>query len=316
MIKTLAARLIAFALTALAATIVLFVAINIVPGSAAQSALGIDATPQAIARFEAQHALDRPWVEQYWDWLRGAVRGDLGRSFQSGAAVGPQLAERIPVTIELAVLAFLVANMIAIPLGLAATSRRRGVDQAARILGAGTSAMPSFWLATLLVLLFSLKLQLLPPSGFTPLSVDPIQNLQRMIMPALALGAVSSGVLFRIMRSSMLDALSSHYVLTAAAKGAGRREVVRRHAFRNALVPYLHVGAVELTFLFGGVVVIEDIFRLPGVGSLVLVGIINRDYPVLLAASVTVTLFALTANLIADVAATLVDPRPVRGAPG
>ena len=314
MLKLVLARLIAFLLTLIAASIVLFVTINVLPGSAAKAALGIDATPQAIARFEAQHGLDRPLVVQYLEWLGRVLHGDFGVSFQNSVAVGPELLNRLPVTLELATLAFLIANLIAIPLGaLSALRHQRATDTSVTFLATLLGAIPNFWLATLFILLFTLTLRWLPPGGYTPLGSNVVQNLKQMAMPAFALGLVSSALLIRIMRASMLEVLSTDYIRTAHAKGAGERVVLLRHAVRNAFIPYLNVAAVEFGFLFGSVVVIEDIFLLPGVGSFVLVGIINRDYPVLLAGALAITVFVLTVNLIVDLVASLLDPRQVKG---
>lgn len=310
MARFLLTRLAAFALTMFAASIILFIAINVVPGSAARSALGIDATPQAIARFEASRGLDRPLVVQYAEWLRKAVTGDLGTSFQNGVPVGPELLTRIPVTLELALLAFLVANLIAFPLGVMAAARHQGwVDRAFSTLASLLGAVPNFWLATLLVMLFTLWLRWLPPGGYVPLGTDPVANLKLMIMPALSLGLVSSALLLRIMRASMIEVLSRDYIRTAHAKGASEWVTLRRHGLRNATIPYINVAAVEFGFLFGSVVVIEDIFQLPGIGSLVLVGIINRDYPVLMGGALVITLFVLVTNLLVDIAVGFLDPR-------
>jgi peptide/nickel transport system permease protein len=306
------ARLFAFALTLVVASSILFVVINVVPGSAARSALGIDATPQALARFEAQHGLDRPLVIQYADWLGRTFTGDFGKSFQNGVDVGPELLRRIPVTLELAVLAFIIANLIAVPLGaFAALRHQRSADKGISLLATLLGAVPNFWLATLLVMVLTLKFRLLPPGGYTPFFDNPLLNLKQMIMPALSLGIVSSALLIRIMRTAMIEVLSSDYIRTARAKGAEERIVVLRHAIRNALTPYVNVAAVEFGFLFGSVVVIEDIFLLPGIGSFVLVGIINRDYPVLLASALTITLVVLIINLIVDIIVGWLDPRHV-----
>ena len=305
-------RLLAFALTLLVASSILFVAINVVPGSAARSALGIDATPQALARFEALHGLDRPLVVQYADWLGRTFTGDFGKSFQNGVDVGPELLRRIPVTLELAILAFLIANVIAIPLGAFAAMRHQRIpDKSISFIATLLGAMPNFWLATLLVMVLTLRFRLLPPGGYTPFFDNPILNLKQMIMPALSLGIVSSALLIRIMRTAMIEVLSSDYIRTARAKGAQERVVMLRHAVRNALAPYVNVAAVEFGFLFGSVVIIEDIFLLPGIGSFVLVGIINRDYPVLLASALTITLVVLIINFIVDIAVGLIDPRRV-----
>jgi peptide/nickel transport system permease protein len=314
MLRLIFTRLAAFVLTLFAASVVLFLTINVLPGSAAKAALGIDATPQAIARFEAQNGLDRPLVIQYVEWLGKTLMGDFGTSFQNRVAVGPELLNRIPVTLELAILAFVVANCIAIPLGIASAARhQKGTDKSVTFMATILGAVPNFWLATLLVMFFTLNLRWLPPGGFTPFLANPVMNLKQMMMPALSLGLVSSALLIRIMRSSMIEVLSSDYIRTANAKGATEATVVRRHAVRNALIPYLNVAAVEFGFLFGSVVVIEDIFLLPGVGSLVLVGIINRDYPVLLAGALTITVFVLVVNLLVDIAVGVLDPRRVRG---
>src|SRR5262245_261816 len=265
MIRLIALRLAAFIPTLVAASIVLFIAINVVPGSAARAALGIDATPQAIARFEAAHGLDRPLPVQYLDWLGKVLRGDFSKSFQNHVPVGPELLRRLPITLELALLAFLIANVIAVPLGaLAAFHHQRAPDSAITLLATVLGAIPNFWLATLLILVFALNLRLLPSGGFTPLLVNPGRNLAQMLMPALSLGVVSSALLLRIMRTAMLEVLTSDYIRTAHAKGANQWIVLARHALRNALIPFLTVGAVEFGFLFGGVVIIEDIFLLPG----------------------------------------------------
>ena len=317
MIRLLAGRLVAFVPTLIAASVVLFIAINVVPGSAARSALGIDATPQAIARFEAQHGLDRPLYVQYLEWAGRALHGDLGTSFQNSVPVGPEILVRLPVTLELALLAFLIANLIAVPLGaVAAWTHQRAPDGVIGVFATLLGAIPNFWLATLLILVLALWTGWLPAGGYTPFFTDPVMNIEQMVMPALSLGLVSSALLTRIMRTSMLEVLSSDYIRTARAKGARPRTIVIRHALRNALIPFLTVGAVEFGFLFGGVVVIEDIFLLPGIGSLVLIGIVNRDYPVLLAAAMVVTVAVLTVNMLVDLAAGLLDPRQIKAKAG
>ena len=317
MLRLIATRLALFAPTLLAASLILFVAINVVPGSAARSALGVDATPQAIMRFEAQNGLDRPLAVQYVEWLSKALQGDFGKSFQNRVDVGPEIVKRLPVTLELAVLAFLLANLIAVPLGaIAAYRHTRAADTFITSLATAFGAIPNFWLATLLVFVFALKLRWLPAGGFTPFFSNPVKNLTGMILPAVSLGVVSSALLLRIMRAAMIEVLSSDYIRTARAKGAHEGVVIARHALRNAAITYLTVGAVEFGFLFGGVVIIEDIFRLPGIGSLVLVGIINRDYPVLLGSALVVTAAVLSANMIVDIIAGLLDPRQIRGKAG
>ena len=312
MLRLIALRLVAFVPTLLATSIVLFITVNVVPGSAARAALGIDATAQAIARFEHEQGLDRPLHVQYLDWLAKALHGDFGTSFQNHLPVGPELLARLPVTLELAILAFIIANVIAVPLGaLAAYHHQQRTDSVISSIATLMGAVPSFWLATLLVLVLALTFKVLPAGGYVPLTEDPVKNLSLMIMPALSLGLVSSALLLRIMRAKMIEVLSSDYIHTAMAKGATPNVVIWRHALRNVLITFLTVGAVEFGWLFGGVVIIEDIFLLPGVGELVLVGIINRDYPILLASALMVTVVVLAANMLVDLIAAMLDPRQV-----
>ncbi|MBM3517626.1 MAG: ABC transporter permease [Alphaproteobacteria bacterium] len=317
MIQFIAARLAAYVPTLFGVSIVLFLAINVVPGSPAQASLGINATPEAIARFEREHGLDRPLHEQYVSWLARVLQGDFGSSFQAGVPVGPELMSRLFVTLELAIFAFLIANLIAVPLGcLAAYYHQRPADNAFILLATLMGALPNFWLATLLILLLTVTLHWLPPGGYVPFAEDPGRNLMLMVMPAISLGVVSSALLLRIMRTSMIEVFSSDYIRTAVAKGARRGVVIWRHALRNALIPYLTVGAVEFSLLFGGVVIIENIFLLPGVGQLALIGITQRDYPLLLASVLLIAVVVMTANLIVDVIGASLDPRRVRTAGG
>ncbi len=310
--KIILGRIAAFVPTLLATSFVIFIVVNVVPGSAARAALGMHATPQAIARFEHELGLDRPIMEQYLDWLGLVRKGDFGTSFQNHLSVGPEIAKRLPVTLQLAMSAFLIANLIAVPLGaIAAYYHQRPVDHVITLLSTVLSAVPNFWLATLLILVFSLKLRVLPAGGYVPLTENPVRNFELLFMPALSLGLVSSALLLRIMRAGMIEVLSSDYIRTAVAKGANDNVAIWRHAIRNALIPFLTVGAVEFGWLFGGVVIIEDIFLLPGVGSLVLTGILNRDYPVLMASVLVVTTVVLIANTIVDILATLIDPRHI-----
>ena len=313
MIQFIAVRLAAFVPTLLAISAVLFLAINVIPGGAAQASLGIKATPQAIARFNREHGLDRPLPEQYVAWLGKVLQGDFGKSLQSGTPVGPELLVRLALTLELAILAFLIANLIAVPLGcLAAYHHQRPADNAIILLATIMGALPNFWLATLLILFFTVTLHWLPPGGYVPFGEAPLENLSLMLMPAISLGVVSSALLLRIMRTGMIEVISSDYIRTARATGAGQSVVIWRHALRNALIPYLTVGGVEFSLLFGGVVIVENIFLLPGVGQLALIGISQRDYPLLLASVLLIAVVVLSANLIVDVVGAWLDPRRVR----
>ena len=313
MLRLIAIRLLSFVPTLVIASMVLFVAVNVVPGSASKAALGIHATPQAVKRFEHQHGLDRPLAVQYLEWAGKALKGDFGVSFQNAVAVGPEVMKRLPVTLQLAGMAFIVAIGLAIPLGaLAGFYHQRMPDGVITTLATLFGSIPNFWLATLLVYLFSLYLGWLPTGGYVAWAEDPWANFKSMLLPCISLGVVSSGLLIRIMRTSLIEVMTSNFIETARSKGVSDFRLVTVHAIRNALIPFLTVAAVEFGFLVGSVVIIEDVFRIPGIGSLVLVGIINRDYPVLLAAAMMITLIVLVTNLIVDLLATVIDPRQVR----
>lgn len=313
MLRLILIRLLSFVPTLVVASMVLFVAVNVVPGSASKAALGIYATPQAVKRFEHQHGLDRPLVVQYLEWAGKALRGDFGVSFQNAVAVGPEVMKRLPVTLQLAAMAFVAAIGLAIPLGaLAGFYHQRLPDGVITSIATLFGSIPSFWLATLLVYLFSLQLGWLPTGGFVLYSQDPVANLRSLILPCISLGVVSSGLLIRIMRTSLIEVMTSNFIETTRSTGVSNFRLVTGHALRNALIPFFTVAAVEFGFLVGGVVIIEDVFRIPGIGSLVLVGIINRDYPVLLAAAMVITVIVLVINLVMDLMATIIDPRQVR----
>ena len=245
--------------------------------------------------------------------LSKAIKGDFGTSFQNSVAVGPEVAKRIPVTIFLASLAFGIAILIAVPLGaLAGMRHQKLADGTITTLATLFGSTPNFWLATLLIYLLALKFGWFPTGGYVPFQDSFLGSLKSLCLPAISLGLVSSGLLIRIMRAAVIETMESNHIDTAISKGVGPRRLFFRHVLRNSIIPFLTVGAVEFGFLVGSVVIIEDVFRIPGIGSLVLVGIINRDYPVLLAASMAITLIVLLVNFLADLSAQLIDPRQVK----
>jgi peptide/nickel transport system permease protein len=307
-------RLLALLPILFASSVVVFFTLNLVPGSAASAFLGNHQTPHTIAVFNHRYGLDRPLVVQYVDWVSHAIHGDFGQSLQSQDAVGPQVVSRIPITLELAGLGMLVALLIGLPLGIVAAVRRgRRTDIGLSIIAVGGMSIPNFVVATVLVLVFALQLGLVPVGGYIPFSEDPLRNLTLLALPAIALGLASSTILFRIMRSSMLEVLESDYVRTATAKGVSFRMVVLRHAFRNALIPFLTVAGLEFAGLFGGAVIIEQIFLIPGLGSYVYEAVQGRDYFVLLASVMVMATMVVVVNALVDIAAMFIDPRRVAG---
>jgi peptide/nickel transport system permease protein len=303
-------RTIGVVLSLLVVSLVLFLALSIVPGKASTAALGFNPTPETIAAFNARYGLDQPLWTQYLTWLGGVVQGDFGHSYQTEIAISDEVARRIPITLELTLLATLAALIFAIPLAILASLKRGGpVDVAATSISLVGLSLPAFATATAMVLVFALTLRWLPPGGYVSPFEDLWQNLRRMILPAVSLGLVSGGLLMRIFRAGLADALGRDYVMASRSRGASRGRVLRRHAARVAIVPFITVGAMEVGAIFGGAVVVEQIFQIPGLGSLVLQGIEARDYRVLQAAALVIAAFVMIANLLVDMIAAAIDPR-------
>jgi peptide/nickel transport system permease protein len=272
--------------------------------------LGRDADPATIARLRHDLGFDRPAWVQYLDWLGHLLRGDWGRSFRTGQPVLDSIVARLPVTLELTVLSLGLALGLALALGiLAAVRPRTGVDFGVSVLTALGTAMPNFLIAILLILLFALQLRLLPSSGTVSVWEDPLANLRTMILPAITLSAAYFANLARLTRARMLDALASDYVRTARAKGMRELRVLWVHALRNSLLPVLSVLGVSLSRLFGGAVVTETVFALPGVGVLLVDSILSRDFPVVQGVIVVVTVGVFLTNLLVELGYGLVDPR-------
>jgi peptide/nickel transport system permease protein len=263
-----------------------------------------------VARLRQDLGFDRPVHAQYLDWLGRLLRGDWGRSFRTSQPVLGVIAARLPVTLELTLLALGLALGLALVLGILAAVRPHGpVDFGVSVLTALGIAMPNFWIAILLILLFALHLRWLPSSGSVPLSQDPLGNLRAMALPAITLSAAYFSNLARLTRARMLEALESDYVRTARAKGVQERRVLWAHALRNSLLPVLSVLGVSLSRLFGGAVVTETVFALPGIGILLVDSILSRDYPVVQGVIVVVTVGVFLTNLLVEVGYGLVDPR-------
>lgn len=291
-------------------SLVLFVALSIVPGRASTAALGTNPSPEAIAAFESRYGLDRPLAVQYLDWLRNIAAGDFGRSYQTDVEIGAEVARRFPVTLELTLLAALTALALALPLALlAARYRSTFLDYAASAGALAGLSIPVFAIATALVLFVSLRWRWLPPGGYVAFSEDPVRNLQLMILPALSLGIVSGGVMMRIFRAGLINAMELDFATVSRSRGASQARVLFRHGVRVAAVPFLTFGAMEVSAIFGGAVVIEQIFQLPGLGTLALQGIETRDYRVLQAAAMVIAAFVMIANLMVDLVAAAIDPR-------
>lgn len=289
-----------------------FLLIRLVPGDVVTQMIGLEGSLPTgrVEELRRLFGVDRPFHVQYAEYVGNVARGNLGRSLRTGRPVGGELARRFPITIELSLLGLLVAVSIGVPIGIFAAVRRgRLADYVASAFVLLGLSVPSFWLGVLLILLFSLRLGWLPPTGYMSLDESVAGNLRHMILPALSLGLVLAAASTRIVRSSLLEVLGRHYIRTARAKGVWERAVVLRHALRNALIPVVTVIGLQFGTLLGGTVIIEQIFSLPGIGRYALEGINLRDYPVVQGAVLAIALAFTLVNLAVDVCYGFLDPR-------
>lgn len=291
-------------------TLVTFVIVNILPGDIAIVILGTLATPQDIAGLRADLGLDRPMLVRYFDWLGSALSGDLGRSYRNGEPVAQAIADRLPVSLELMILAQLVALGIAVPVALLSARKPGGFfDRLSASAAFGFLAMPNFMLGIVLIYLFSVTFDLLPATGFSPLSDGLWDNLESMILPALTLGLVEWTVLMRVLRADLLTTLKEDFILLARAKGLPPWRVLMLHALRPSSFTLITILGLNIGGLIGGAVIVEQIFALPGVGRLLLGGIFNRD---LILVQGTVSFIAaafVIINFLVDMLYAVLDPR-------
>jgi peptide/nickel transport system permease protein len=296
--------------TLLFASILIFGLQQLLPGDPAMVLAGEERDPTVIAHLRETMHLDRPFPVRYAYWLRGVLHGDLGESLRMQQPVRALIADKLPVTLELAAIAIVIALVIGIPAGVVSAVRRgSGWDYAANVVALWGLSTPNFWLGIMLILLVSVTLGWLPASGY----VSPFENLRAnlaaMILPAFVLGNAIAAVLMRHTRSAMLQVLSSDYVRTARAKGVRERDVILKHALRNALIPIITLGALEFGTLLSGAVLTEQIFTIPGFGKLIVDAVFNRDYAVVQGVVLVTATTYIVLNLLADVAYVLVNPR-------
>lgn len=252
----------------LVVSIVLFLLLNVMPGDAADSMSTMDATAEEVEALRESLGLNDPMYIQYLRWLKNVLKGDFGISFLNGASVTEKIVTRLPVTLELTLLAMLIAVAIALPMGvLSATHRNSAIDAIASFVSMIGVAVPHFWLAMMLIIIFSVNLHWLPASGFTPISQGLGKNLIKMIMPAFSVGLGFAATVMRQTRSNMIDVLGTDYISTAKAKGMSKSVVVWKHGVRNALIPVITVIGMQTGRLFGGAIVVETLFGLPGIGT-------------------------------------------------
>jgi len=303
-------RVLTLVLTLLAASILVFVVLNVLPGTPAQVILGTQATPSAVAALSAKLGLDRPLVDQYASWIKGLLTLHLGNSYISGQPIGPVIGQALAVTGPLVLFGLVVGLVIAVPLGIASATRH--AKRSGAVLSALAQvgiAVPNFVLGILLIIVFAVDLGVLPASGFVTWSTSVTQALRSLVLPGISLGLVEGAILSRYVRASVLEVLRADYLRTARAKGFTPRQALVRHGLRNAALPVLTVLGLELSGLIIGAVVIEAVFTLPGVGSLLLASVANRDLITVQDIVMLVATTVLVVNLIVDLLYRVIDPR-------
>lgn len=315
--KFLVKRLILTIPILLLVSIMVFSLIHLIPGDPARVILGQEATPEAYESLRHELGLDQPLIVQYFSWLGNVLQGNLGMSITDHVPVVELISQRLPATVELTILTFLVAMLIAFPAGiLAAVRRDTWVDYTSTFAALGGMSIPNFWLAIMAIIFFSVNHNWLPSSGYTPFSENPWLNLQAMILPAFATGIRESAVLMRMLRSSLLEAVNMDFVRTAKAKGLSEVRTVLGHALRNAMIPVVTTSGLMVAGLLGGLVITESIFSIPGFGRLIVESVFKRDYVTVQGAVLVSAVLVVIVNLVVDLLYAAIDPRIKAGKGG
>jgi len=298
--------------TVLLVTFMVFIAIHIVPGDVVDIMLGTQnyLTESQIEELYSEYGLDKPLIVQYGIWVKNLFTFNLGTSLRTGRPVTDLIRERFPITLELAVFSLSFALLFGIPMGIISATKRNGfLDNFVRVIGLIGLSSPSFWVGAILIVLFSGAFQDFNLFGYVRPGVDLLSNLQVMFLPSLTMGLMVAAQILRITRTSMLDVLNQDYVRTAKAKGVSMRNVIVKHSLRNALIPVVTLSGIQLGYLLGGTIVIENMFALPGMGRLLLQVVNERDYPVVQGIVLFIGILIVLLNIVVDIIYTLIDPR-------
>ncbi len=293
-------------------SLLVFLMLRFIPGDAVQIMLGanVDISAQRVEALRRQLGLDLPVYQQYAEWLAGIVRGDLGTSIWTGQPVSKEIFSRLPVTLEITLLALFFALLVSFPLGvLAAQTRGTWADTVVRVLSIVGLTLPSFWVGVLLLYFVSVRFPSFPAIGYVPFATDPVGNLARLSLPVVAVSLPMIAGLSRILRSSLLEVMSADYIRTARAKGIRKQTLLYKHALRNALIPVVTIIGVQIGYLLSGVVVIEQVFAIPGLGRLIIGAVNERNYPLVQGTILVITLVFVLVNLLVDLAYAWIDPR-------
>lgn len=303
-------RLVSVALSLAVASMVVFLVIEVVPGDPAAYMLGLNASPETVAALRAELGLDAGPVERYVSWVAGMLRGDFGISYTYRTPVAQMVADRLAVSLPLALYALALSTAIAFPVGVWAAARRGTLGDAG-VMGATQLgvAVPNFWFAMLLVLVFAVNLRLFSAGGFPGWEAGVLAGLKALTLPAIALALPQASILARVMRSALIDTLGEDFIRTARAKGLTRGQVLWRHALRNALIPVLTIVGLQFSFLLAGAIIIENVFFLPGLGRLVFQAIASRDLIVVESVVMLLVFAVILVTFLVDLAYAAVDPR-------
>jgi len=310
MLRYVARRLVSLAVSLLVASAVIFVCLEVVPGDPAAYMLGINAQPDTVAALREELGLDQSRLQRYLGWVGGMLRGDLGLSYTYRTPVAGMIGDRLWVSLPLALYALALSTLIAFPAGIWAASRRGlAVDFGVMGMTQLGVAIPNFWFAMLMVLVFAINLRWFSAGGFAGWDAGLLAGLKSLTLPAVALALPQASILTRVMRSALLDTLSEDFIRTARAKGLSRGQALRRHALRNALIPVLTIIGLQFSFLLAGVIIIENVFFLPGLGRLVFQAISARDLIVVESVVMFLVFAVVVVNFAVDIAYAWVDPR-------
>ncbi len=309
MTRYLLVRALSLSLSLIVASVVIFAVIEVIPGDPAAFMLGLNATDESIANLRAELGLGGSLTERYANWITGMLRGDFGTSYTYRVPVADLILDRIWVSLPLAIFALILSTLIAIPVGVIAAATRGGAGDFS-IMGATQLgiAVPNFWFAMLLVLLFAVTLQWFSAGGF-PGWDNPAAALKALTLPAIALALPQASILARVMRSALIETLDQDYIRTARAKGLSRSQAIRRHALKNALIPVLTIIGLQFSFLLAGAIIIENVFFLPGLGRLIFQGITQRDLVVVESVTMLLVFAVIVVTFLVDIAYAIVDPR-------
>ena len=303
-------RLITIVPTLLLATVVVFGLVQLIPGDPAQAIAGENATTEQLASIRAELGLDRPLVTQYWDWLTDALQGDLGESLRTREAVSEAITRTLPTTLQLVVGGLIVSALLGIPLGIAAARRANTfADRLISSISAGGISVPNFWMGLILVSFFALQLGWLPATGFVGISQNPWEAIRHILLPAIAIGIVGAAEVARQLRAAMVEVLNADFIRTHRAKGLRQRAIVWKHALKNSAVPLVTMLGLQINRSLGATVVIETVFGIAGLGSLVVGATLQKDFPIIQGVILAMVLIVVFTNLLIDIIYRVIDPR-------